>query len=130
MFFILCQYYFILKNTCFHYIKMFSDIKFYLKRKKRENAFALSLRELTVCFDFFQFFINYFFRIFVIFGFHVKINNLSGFRNLCDYLAFFVVISCLPGISSSSKKSHRISVHLLFLPVLSFRSFLISLTIP
>ena len=46
----------------------------------------------------FQFFTNHFFRIFIIFGFHIKINNFSGFSNLSDYLAFFVIISCFPGI--------------------------------
>ena len=46
----------------------------------------------------FQFFTNYFFRILIIFCFRIKIYNFSGFRNLRDYLAFFVIISCITGI--------------------------------
>ena len=46
----------------------------------------------------FQFFTNHFFRILIIFCFRIKIDNFSGFRNLSDYLAFLVIISCFPGI--------------------------------
>lgn len=82
----------------------------------------------------FQFFANHFFRIFIIFCFRIKIDSFSEFRNLSDYLAFFVIVSCFPGIHEPVfffliKEIAPDFSPLAFLPVLSFRSFLISLTI-
>ncbi len=120
--------------SCIYYTR-FSGIPKFLPDFFSDRKPWIFSREMHFSSQIFQFFTNHFFRIFIIFGFRIKIDNFSGFRNLCDYLAFFVVISCFPAstsqrFASSSKKSHRISVHLLFFPVLSFRSFLISLTIP
>lgn len=121
--------------SCIYYTRFSGIRKFLPDFFSETKALDFFQGKMHFSSQIFQFFTNHFFRIFIIFGFRIKIDNFSGFRNFRDYLAFFVVISVFQAstsqrFSSSSKKSHRISVHLLFFPVLSFRSFLISLTIP
>lgn len=83
----------------FRYTQIFNG---FFQQNKSPGFFQGKMHFQAISGQIFQLFSNHFFRILIIFCFSVKINNFSGLRNLRDYLAFFIVISCLPRINEPS----------------------------
>ena len=84
--------------SCIYYTRFSGIRKFLPDFFSETKALDFFQGKMHFSSQIFQFFTNHFFRIFIIFGFRIKIDNFSGLRNFRDYLAFFVVISCFPGI--------------------------------